>query len=112
MLVDNGALVLGISGDSVHSQKLFKKTNKLNYPLLADINGNVAKKFGVELKPGGTIEKEIDGKQISLVRGVTPMRWTFVVGKDGKIAHKDSAANASSDSKNVLAIVKGLKGGS
>lgn len=105
-------MVLGISGDSVHGQQLFKKVSKLNYPLLADISGDVAKKFGVELRDGGKITKQIDGKQITLIRGVTPMRWTFVIGKDGKIRHKDSAAKADSDSKNVLAIVKGLKGGS
>ena len=105
-------MVLGISGDSVRNQQLFKKANKLNYPLLADINGDVAKRFGVELRPGGTVNAKVGGKEIPLVRGVTPRRWTFVIGKDGRIVHKDSAVKADKDSKNVLAIVKGLKAGS
>ncbi len=101
--------VIGVSGDSVETQALFKKAQKLTYTLLADNDGKVAKAFGVPAKKGGTIKKKINGEEVSLTRGRTIKRWTFVIGKDGKIAHKDSKASAGKDSKNVLATVKKLK---
>ena len=101
--------VVGVSGDTVETQALFKKAKKLNYTLLADNDGKVAKAFGVPVSKGGTITKKIDGEEVSLTRGCTIKRWTFVIGKDGKIAHKDSKASAGKDSKNVLATVKKLK---
>ena len=101
--------VVGVSGDTAETQALFKKAQKLNYTLLADFDGKVAKAFGVPAGKGGTIKKKIDGKEVSLKRGCTIKRWTFVIGKDGKIAHRDSKASAGKDSKNVIKAVKKLK---
>ena len=97
-----------MSGDTVKTQALFKKAKKLKYALLSDKDGKVAKAFGVPVSKGGTIKRKIDGKVVSLTRGCTIKRWTFVIGKDGKIAHKDAKANAKKDSKNVIATVKKL----
>ena len=105
-LAEKGAEVIGVSGDTVKSQALFKKANKLNYTLLADNDGAVAKKFGVPLRKGGAFEREIDGVKVKIARGVTPGRWTFVIGKDGKIAHKNPKANAGKDSKQILELLK------
>ncbi|MGH7225673.1 MAG: peroxiredoxin, partial [Gemmataceae bacterium] len=46
-LTGNGILVVGVSGDSAKTHALFKKHHKLNYTLLADEKGELAKKFGV-----------------------------------------------------------------
>ena len=46
-----------------------------------------------------------DGKQIILKRGVTIPRWTFVIGKDGKIIYKNTKVNAVKDSKVILELI-------
>ena len=48
-LAAKGVEVVGVSGDSVRTQQLFKKVHELNYTLLADEDGAVARKFGVPL---------------------------------------------------------------
>lgn len=97
-----------MSGDSVRGQGLFKKAHNLNFPLLADEDGAIARKFGVPLREGGSIKEKVDGKEETLTRGVTAARWTFVIGKDGKIAHKNTKVNAAEDVKEVLAALEKL----
>ena len=46
-LQEKGYQVIGISADTVNSQKFFSDKNKLKFPLLADINKNIIDKFGV-----------------------------------------------------------------
>ena len=104
-LGDKGVEVIGVSGDSVANHQLFKKIHKLNFTLLADETGAVGKAFGVEIGPGDTIEKEIDGAKIKLTRGVTEKRWTFVIDKEGKIALKNKEVKAADDSKAILKLV-------
>ena len=102
--------VVGVSGDSVKNHQLFKKVHKLNFGLLADEDGAVAKKFGVPLSKGNTFKfKDADGTVTELVRGVTAARWTFVIDKKGKIAYKNTAVNAPEDSKTILGVVEKLK---
>ena len=84
-LQDQGVEVVGVSGDAVRNHQLFKKVHNLNFTLLADEDGSVAKAFGVPTKPGGQVKSTIDGKEEVLVRGVTAQRWTFVIGKDGAL---------------------------
>jgi peroxiredoxin Q/BCP len=106
-LTEKGVEVVGISGDSVSNHQLFKKVHSLPFTLLADENGAVAKKFGVPLKPGNTINfKDADGQQHQLTRGVTASRWTFVIGKDGKILFKNTQVEAAKDSKAILALIE------
>jgi peroxiredoxin Q/BCP len=105
-LKKEGIEVVGVSGDSVKNHQIFKKLEKLNFTLLADEDGSVAKKFGVPTKPGAEIKKQIDGKEEVLKRGVTAARWTFVIGKDGKILLKNTSVNAPEDSKAVLKAVE------
>ena len=102
-LADKGIEVVGVSGDSVANHQVFKAVHKLPFTLLADEDGSVAKKFGVPLKPGGVFKtKDQNGKDVALKRGVTESRWTFVIGKDGKIALKNENVNAAEDSKKIL----------
>ncbi len=107
-LGDANVEVVGVSGDSVENHKLFKAAHNLNFALLADESGEVAKVFGVPTGAGATIAKEIDGKEFSLTRGVTAQRWTYVIGLDGKIVHKNTEVNAVQDSQKVLEVVQAL----
>ncbi|WP_437206794.1 peroxiredoxin [Planctomicrobium sp. SH664] len=102
--------VVGVSGDSVENHKVFKKAHNLNFALLADPEGKVAEAFGVPFKKKeGTVNVEVDGKTIPLVRGGSASRWTFVIDKTGKIVHKDESVKAAQDSKEVAKVVKALK---
>ncbi|HEV3449180.1 MAG TPA: peroxiredoxin [Gemmataceae bacterium] len=106
-LTEKGVEVVGISGDSVSNHQLFKKVHSLPFTLLADEEGTVAKKFGVPLKQGGVFNfKDADGQQHQLTRGVTASRWTFVIGKDGKILFKNTKVDAPKDSKAILALIE------
>lgn len=102
------AIVVGVSGDTVDGLKLFKKANNLNFTLLSDEWGGIAKVFGVPTREGGTISKEVDGQDFSLYRGVTASRWTFIIDKNGKIVYKNEEVNASSDTEEVLNFIKNI----
>ena len=109
-LAGQGVEVVGVSGDSVKNHQLFKKAHNLNFPLLADVDDKVAAAFGVPVTEGEkTVKAEIDGKSYDLVRNVTAKRWTFVIGTDGKIAHKDENVNAREDNVRVAEAVAKLK---
>jgi peroxiredoxin Q/BCP len=66
-----GAVVLGVSPDLLSSHEKFRSKYKLNFPLLADVDRAVAKKYGA------FGEKLMYGKR---VKGM--IRSTFVI--DGK----------------------------
>jgi thioredoxin-dependent peroxiredoxin len=106
-----GVEVVGVSGDSVENHQVFKKDHKLNFTLLADETGEVATKFGVPVDIAEKVAKvkTTDGKEISLTRKATAKRWTFIVGKDGKIAYKNPMVAAAEDSKTIAAEVAKLK---
>ena len=65
----------------------------------------MAKAFGVPTKPGGKVKH----KGAEIERGVTAARWTFIIGKDGKIAYRNTKVNAAEDSKAVLEALSKLK---
>jgi peroxiredoxin Q/BCP len=64
-----GAQRIGISMDSVERQSLFTQKNQLDYPLLADVGGHVAKEFGVK--------RSLDFLKVK--------RSTFVIGTDRRV---------------------------
>lgn len=109
-LNEKGIVVIGISGDSVMAHALFKKAEKLNFTLLADEDGSIARKFGVPLGKGGVVHtKDADGKRLELTRTVTTSRWTFIIGLDGKIAYKNTKVEPAADSKQVGAFIEKLR---
>jgi peroxiredoxin Q/BCP len=109
-LTDAGAEVIGVSGDQVKNQEAFKKFHKLNFTLLADDKGDVAKAFGVAITPGEKkVKQKIDGKDEEFTRDFTEMRWTFVIDKNGKIAYKNPKVTAPDDPKEVLEVIGKLK---
>lgn len=98
--------MIGVSGDTVETQALFKKQHKVEYTLLADEKGVVAKSFGVPVGEGGSVTKVVLGKEKKITRGCTTSRWTFVVGKDSKIAYKNDKVKADKDAKSVLEFLE------
>lgn len=107
-LQKNNVEVVGISGDEVAGLALFKKAESLNFPLLSDPKGEVAKKFGMPTRAGGSIQREVDGKTHTLTRGVSAARWTFVIDLDGNIVLRNTKVSAPEDSDNVLNVIKKL----
>ncbi len=100
--------VIGISGDAAENHRHFKNEYQLNFTLLADTDGKIAKAFGVETSEGGSIARTIASKELTLTRGVTAKRWTFVIDKNWKIVHKDTKVNAAKDSATVLKAIENL----
>jgi len=66
-----GAVVVGISGQSVESHKNFAEKNKLNYTILSDTENDVRKLFGVPAR----------------IFGLVPGRVTYVADKSGKVVY-------------------------
>ncbi|GAB5402660.1 MAG: thioredoxin-dependent thiol peroxidase [Aureliella sp.] len=74
-LQDLGAVVLGVSPDSVESHVEFRDKYELNFPLLADKDNQVAEKYGAWR------EKNMYGKKSMGIQ-----RSTFLIDGSGKIA--------------------------
>lgn len=104
-LTSANAIVVGVSGDNVESLKLFKQAENLNFPLLSDETGTIAKSFGVPIGQGGSITRTVGGIDHLLVRDVTLRRWTFVIGKDGTIIYKNDSVNPAEDSEQILSFL-------
>ena len=98
--------VVGISGDQPEGLALFKRAERLNFTLLADPDGKVAKAFGVPAGKGGSIDRFVKGEKFTLNRGVTTKRWTFLLAKDGKVLYKNDKVQAPMDSSTVLNFLK------
>lgn len=64
-----GAQRIGVSMDEVERQATFATKNQLDYPLLSDPNGAVARQFGVK--------RSLDVMKVK--------RTTFVIGRDRRI---------------------------
>ncbi len=71
-----GAVVFGVSADTVESHKKFKDKFDLNFPLLADPDRKVVEDYGTWK------EKSMYGKKYMGIE-----RTTFIIGKEGKISH-------------------------
>jgi thioredoxin-dependent peroxiredoxin len=109
-LTDLGVEVVGVSGDSVKSHELFRKAQKLNFTLLSDEDGSLAKMLGVPVGAGATVKaKDADGKPIEIKRSSTAARWTFIIGKDGKIAYKNTKVTPADDARKITEFI--TKGG-
>ena len=74
-LKDLGAVVFGVSPDTVESHAKFRQKYDLNFPLLADVDHKVAEKYGAWR------EKNMYGKNSMGIQ-----RSTFLIDEAGKIA--------------------------
>jgi len=70
-----GAIVLGVSTDSVESHQKFSKKFQLNFPLLSDIDKKVVQAYGVWK------EKSLYGRRYMGIE-----RSTFLIDSKGKIS--------------------------
>ena len=102
--------VIGVSGDSAENHRHFKEAHNLNFTLLADPEGKIAKAFGVQTGEGGSITATIGDQEFKLDRGVTTQRWTFVIDKDWNIAYKNTSVKPAEDSGEVMEVVEKIEG--
>jgi len=72
----HGAVVLGVSVDSVQSHQKFKKKFDLNFPLLADADKQLVEAYGTWQ------EKSMYGKKY-----MGTVRSTFIIDEQGRITH-------------------------
>ena len=86
---------MGISADAPNTQRKFQEKYHLPYTLLADTDKKVCESFGV-IK-----EKNMYGRK---VKGIS--RTTFVIGRDGKIAHVFNNVKAEGHAEEVLEYLK------
>lgn len=114
-LTEQGVTVIGVSGDAVKSHQLFKEAWTLNYTLLADEEGEIAKTFGVPVSKGGRVvaygpdRKRLlndDGETIFIERKSTFARWTFLIGPNGKVLYKNTKVIPANDAKQVLEFIQ------
>ena len=109
-LTELGVEVAGVSGDSVRIHEQFKKAQKLNFTLLADEDGKVSRSFGLPVGKGATVKaKDAEGKPFEFERATTAARWTFIIGKDGKIAYKNTKVIPGQDAKAITEFVIGTE---
>jgi peroxiredoxin Q/BCP len=109
-LYDQGAEVVGVSGDSAKTHALFKDAYKLTYTLIADEKGELANKFGVPVSKGADVKfRQPDKTLLEFKREVTTARWTFIIGLDGKIAYKNTKVDPVKDSLQVEAFLNNLE---
>lgn len=105
-LQELGAEVVGVSGDRGLTLIAFREQNRLNFPLLSDSSGAIARAFGVPLREGGTITRTVDGREVQLTRDVTAARWTYIIDRQGRIAFKETEVDPEGDSKAVIAAIR------
>ncbi len=94
-----GGAVIGISGDTAESHQRFTGRHNLNFPLVADTDGAIAKAFGVA-RLGG------------LLGGwIPPRRVTFVIDGQGIVCRViESELNADAHIDGALAALRELAG--
>jgi peroxiredoxin Q/BCP len=89
-----GAVVLGISRDTVKAQKKFAEKYGLNYPLLADVDEKISNYFGV-LK-----EKNMYGKKVMGIE-----RTTFLIDQDQTLRKIFAKVKPDGHAEEVLATL-------
>jgi peroxiredoxin Q/BCP len=93
-----GAIIAGVSRDSLKSHENFRAKISLPFHLISDPDEKLCEQFGVMKL------KNMYGKQ---VRGVE--RSTFVFDRDGKLAREWRAVKAPGHAAEVLEFVHTLK---
>jgi peroxiredoxin Q/BCP len=92
-----GAVVIGVSPDSVRRVKKFVDKQSLDFTLLADEDHAVCEQFGV------WAEKSMYGRKY-----MGALRATFVIGPDGVVAHVIPRVTPRTHDDEVLAVLEQL----
>jgi peroxiredoxin Q/BCP len=79
------------SCDPAQRNKEFAESLGLDYPILSDPGKDVAKAYGV-----------VDANRPN------PQRWTFYIGKDGKVLYIDKSVKSGQHGKDVAAKLQEL----
>jgi len=93
-IVSRGAAVLGVSTQDVASHQAFTRKFSLNFPLLADTDGRVARAYGT-LGGAGLLAK------LRTAMGWT-QRVTFIIDGDGRIARVIERPDVGRHAEEVL----------
>jgi peroxiredoxin Q/BCP len=88
-LKKDGVEVVGVSFDSAESHQKFIAKYNLNFPLLADADGQIADAYGVRA-PGKSMARRV----------------SFLIGLDGKIIHVTDSPNADVHLSEMKAAVE------
>jgi peroxiredoxin Q/BCP len=92
-----GAVVLGVSPDSVERHVRFRDKHKLNFPLLADPDHSVAEKYGAWR------EKSMYGKTVMGIQ-----RSTYLIDAEGRVAKVWKRVHVDGHDQQVLEALQGL----
>ena len=91
-----GSSVIGISADSIETQREFSRTDcRDKFPVAADPDGNIVKAY--------------DAMALNLGVTMFASRTSYVITPDGKVASVLTASDAGSHIKSALAFVKAWK---
>jgi thioredoxin-dependent peroxiredoxin len=93
-----GAVVYGVSGDSLESHDKFTKKYKLNFPLLSDPGNKVAESFGA------FGDKVLYGRKF---KGI--IRSTFIIDGDGVVRKVFGRVKVDGHAAKVLEAVQKIK---
>jgi len=94
-LKKKGAVVLGISADSVESHARFARKHDLQFPLLSDETKEVLKAYGVWK------EKSLYGRKFMGI-----VRSTFVIDEGGRVLHVFPNVKVERHVEQVLEVLK------
>ena len=83
--------VFTASCDEPETNKQYADALRLDYPILSDPGKDVAKAYGVVN----------EDRQV-------PFRWTFYIGKDGRILHIDKSVNSAAHGLDVASKLREL----
>lgn len=87
-----GVSVVGISRDDAESHRKFREKHSLNFPLLVDTDGKLTQAFGAATPDG-----------------LRSRRVSFLIGRDGKIAHVTDVRDAQVHLDELKTAVAALK---
>ena len=92
-----GAVVLGVSKDSIASHEKFRDKYKLTFPLLTDPDGKTLEAYGA------WGDKVMYGKKL---KGI--IRSTVLLGRDGKVLKHWPKVSVKGHVEDVIASIKAL----
>jgi peroxiredoxin Q/BCP len=91
------AVVVGVSMDDCLSHGAFRDKHGLSVRLLADVEGDVCRRYGV------LHDKEVDGKKKTCV-----VRSTFIIDRKGMVKHALYGVSPRGHAQEVLGLLKGI----
>jgi peroxiredoxin Q/BCP len=91
------AVVVGVSMDDCLSHGAFRDKHGLSVQLLADVEGEVCRRYGV------LHDKEVDGRKKTCV-----VRSTFIIDRKGMVKHVLYGVNPRGHAEEVLGLLKSI----